>query len=500
MACTGPVNCSCARRPNRRKGKYSPYLRLQIKSLTTSQAYGYAKFPDEKCTTETIFDLASVSKCTTAAAAALLVDDANYPDVQWQTPVSKLIPSDFVLPTQSLTDQVTLEDILSHRSGIATHDESYLGVTAAHPDDARSLTRNLRHLAFTAPLRTRLQYSNIMFTAATHAVESLLSGEVDYTAFLRSRIWGPLGMHNTFQDRPDVRPGAHEAQGYRWDEEGAGRYVPVPILASPEGRGAGCVLASAGDYAKFVRCLIQRVAPLSEKAHKALVEPRTIEELSEAELIPGHSDVVLYTLGLYRDTYRGSTLMSHAGAVPGFKAAMAFLPAKEWGLVICTNSNSGRYVNGILEHVLMDEVLGVRSEEREDWEKVYRERRAKYVEAVRKEKEKPEYNVPEDPEPFGVAVEGLVGRYFNKGYKEIRLEMRKGKVVADCSDRCFPFVMTFEHLSGNKFVADTHEVWDAFDFKRKAEVKVNGEGKVVAVGVDFEEDMEDLIWFERIES
>lgn len=392
---------------------------------------------------------------------------------------------------------MTLEDILSHRSGIATHDESYLGVTAARPDDARSLTRNLRHLAFMLPLRTRLQYSNIMFTAATHVVESL-SGE-DYTAFLCSRIWDPLGMHNTFQDRPDVRPGASEAQGYRWDED-AGRHVPIPMLASPEGRGAGCVLASAGDYAKFVRCLIQRAAPLSAAAHKALVEPRTIEEVPDAELIPGHSDVVLYALGLYRDTYRGSTLMTHAGAVPGFKAAMAFLPAKEWGVVICTNSNLGTYVNGILKHMLMDEVLGVRGEERVDWEKVFRERRNKYVEGVRKEKEKPEYNVPENPEPFGVAIEGLVGRYFNKGYKEIRLEMRKGKVVADCSDRCFPFVMTFEHLSGNKFVADTHEVWDAFDLKRKAEVRVNEEGKVVAVGIEFEDDMEDFIWFEKIES
>lgn len=417
--------------------------------------------------------------------------------MQWQTPVSKLIPSDFILPTQSLTDQVTLEDILSHRSGISTHDESYLGVTAAHPDDARSLTRNLRNLPFTAALRTKLQYSNIMFSVATHVVESL--SKEDYTSFLRSRIWEPLAMNNTFQDRPDVPSSAHEAQGYRWDEE-TSRYVPIPILASPEGRGAGCVLTSAGDYAKFVRCLIKRAAPLSAASHKALVEPRTIDEVSDQDdLLPGYSDVSLYALGLYRDTYRGTTLMTHDGAVPGFKAAMAFLPAKEWGVVICTNSNSGTYVNRILEHMLMDEVLGVRDEERVDWEKVFRDRRAKYLESDKKEKDKPEYTVPEDPEPLGVAVEGLVGRYFNKGYKEIRLEMREGKVVADCSDRCFPFVITFGHLSGRKFVADMHDVWDDYHSKKKAEVKVDEEGKVVAVGVDFEDEMEDLIWFERIE-
>lgn len=425
------------------------------------------------------------------------MDDVSYPDVQWQTPVSKLIPSDFVLPTQSLTDQVTLEDILSHRTGISTHDESYLGVTAAHPDDARSLTRNLRNLPFTAALRTKLQYSNIMFSVATHVVESL-SGE-DYTSFLRSRIWGPLGMHNTFQDRPDVSPSAHQAQGYRWDED-AGKQVPIPILASPEGRGAGCVLTSAGDCAKFLRCLIRRAAPLSAASHKALVEPRTIDDVVDPDdLLPGYSDVSLYTLGLFRDSYRGNTLMTHDGAVPGFKAAMAFLPGKEWGVVICTNANMGTYVNGILEHVLMDEVLGVRDEEKVDWEKVYRDRRAKYLEESKKAKEKPEYSVPEDPEPLGVAVEGLVGRYFNKGYKEIRLEMREGKVVADCSDRCFPFVVTFGHLSGKRFVADMHDVWDDYYFKKKAEVKVDEKGKVVAVGVEFEDEMDDLIWFERTE-
>lgn len=415
--------------------------------------------------------------------------------MQWQTPVSKLMPSDFVLPTQSLTDQVTVEDILSHRSGISTHDESYLGVTAAHPDDARTLTRNLRNLPFTAALRTKLQYSNIMFSVATHLVESL--SKEDYTSFLRSRIWDPLEMHNTFQDRPDVSPDAHQAQGYRWDGK-ASQYVPVPILASPEGRGAGCVLTSAGDYAKFVRCLIKKGAPLSEASHKALVEPRTIDVNDPESVLPGYSDVSLYALGLYRDTYRGTTLMTHDGAVPGFKATMAFLPAKEWGVVICTNSNPGRYVFGILEHMLMDEVLGVGKEEKVDWEKVFRDKRAKYLEAVKKEKEKPEYNVPEDPEPLGLAVEGLVGRYFHNGYKEIRLEMREGKVVADCSDRCFPFVITFSHLSGKRFLADIHGVWDDEYIKKKAEVRVDGEGKVVAVGIDFEEDMEDLIWFDRI--
>jgi CubicO group peptidase (beta-lactamase class C family) len=49
----------------------------------------------------------------------MLVDDNdNHPDVQWIAPVSSLIREDFVLSDCKYTEQVTVEDILSHRSGL----------------------------------------------------------------------------------------------------------------------------------------------------------------------------------------------------------------------------------------------------------------------------------------------------------------------------------------------------------------------------------------------
>lgn len=60
-----------------------------------------------------------MSKSFTAAAVALLVDDnEKYPELQWTTPVSKLLTEDFVLADQQHTENVTVEDILSHRSGM----------------------------------------------------------------------------------------------------------------------------------------------------------------------------------------------------------------------------------------------------------------------------------------------------------------------------------------------------------------------------------------------
>ena len=49
------------------------------------------------------------------------------PPITWQTPVSTLLPEDFVLPTPELTKIVTVEDILSHRIGMPSCDNASFG-------------------------------------------------------------------------------------------------------------------------------------------------------------------------------------------------------------------------------------------------------------------------------------------------------------------------------------------------------------------------------------
>lgn len=84
----------------------------------TSRSFGHASVkPEVPCTAETLFDIASASKSLTAAAVALLVEDDAYPHVKWDTPVAKILPHDFVLSDDRYTNEVTVEDILSHRSG-----------------------------------------------------------------------------------------------------------------------------------------------------------------------------------------------------------------------------------------------------------------------------------------------------------------------------------------------------------------------------------------------
>lgn len=87
-----------------------------------SKAFGYACIKTQKpCTSDTLFDIASCSKAFTAIAVALLVESTDFPDLKWDSVMSELLPDEFVLSSPEATKEVTVEDILSHRSGLPGH-------------------------------------------------------------------------------------------------------------------------------------------------------------------------------------------------------------------------------------------------------------------------------------------------------------------------------------------------------------------------------------------
>lgn len=468
---------------------------LALSCANNMQGYGVANLDDTPCTADTLFDCASTSKSFTAACFALLVDDEAYPDVQWRTPVSKLLPGDFVCPDPYLTANITIEDILSHRTGEPGHDDALFGTKAVEPDNARSITRKLRDLPFNKPLRADYQYSNLMFTVATHLIETV-TGE-SYPDFVRERIWEPLGMTNTYHDIPSVEAGKARdrlAMGYHWDKD-TKDYSEVSSYAQPEGQGAGCVFSSVADYARWIRALVQRSDPLSEDAHKEMIKGRTIVPFEGNDALPlyGHA---LYALGLVTESYRGHLVVGHDGSFYGFKAMMRFLPGHDWGVAVFGNSDDAFYVHQILLHQLVDDVLKVPQEERVDWPAYWRKCQAD--ENEEDGKTNPELLPPESPEPLAVPLEELAGAYFNAGYRNLVLTIKEGRLEADCTDRGMPFTLKFSDLTGNVFVVEQAYLLGRSRRKMKAEFEIDEHGTVRRLGIPLCDEMEgEPIWFDR---
>lgn len=335
-----------------------------------------------------------------------------------------------------------------------------------------------------------------MYTAASHLVENL-SGE-PYAEFLKRHFWNPLEMLNTHHDISGVKSNNainNLAQGYRYDND-KGAYIDVPWYEQPEGQGAGLIFSSANDWAKWIRAMIKRSAPLTQKAHEELVKPRTIITWDEEDKLPFCSQS-LYALGWIVESYRGRTVIGHDGGVTGFTSLMRYIPEQEWGVIILTNSDDGDNVAELLCWHLMDELLKVSSTERVDWLAFQRKRCTKSQEEDNENEDLLERS--DQKLPTSVPLEHLTGKYHNAGYHELILEVVDDKLQVDCCDRSVRLMLTFEHVTQDTFVLKIQDALDDSTRRVRAEFEVDENRKVCSLGVAFVEEMEDyLIWFARV--
>ena len=117
----------------------------------------------------------------------MLVDEGK---LKWDDPVTKYLP-DFRLSDPWVTQQITVRDLLTHRTGLGNADLLWAG--ADYP--TAEIIRRVRYLPLAYSLRSQFVYQNIMYAAAGQVVEAV-SG-MPWERFLRTRIFTPLGMNAT---------------------------------------------------------------------------------------------------------------------------------------------------------------------------------------------------------------------------------------------------------------------------------------------------------------
>ncbi|KAE8447453.1 hypothetical protein EG329_010726 [Mollisiaceae sp. DMI_Dod_QoI] len=445
-----------------------------------AKAYGFARLPDDPVRPETLFNCASMTKAFTAIATSLLVDDDElYPDVKWTTPMSRLIGDDFVLSDGRYTDEVTIEDILSHRSGLPDCDDACYGIYAKNPDTPKSVTRKLRHIPLTEPLRTTFQYCNVGYVTVAHMIETLTGQWLG--DFFREKIWNPLGMKNTYYGPGDLR----ERQGtddfakcYRWDEKDE-KLKEMPWGEQPEGSGCGEMISNVLDFAEFLKCMIKKSGPISEEGHKELIKPRIITD-PDATPKPFTSHP-LYALGWDIENFHGETVIGHDGAVDGFSSKMMYIPRLKWGLVAFGNkSHADQAIDGIA-WALLDDLIGIPLEQRFDWDKLAQELLDKHEPKTREELFP---NLPQPPIPLSRPLSSYVGEYEHSGYGKMIVELQDNKLQVNCLDRTWRFMMRLEHISGEFFFVEVTQEPTMDVETCKVQFRIDADGTVRWFGWD----------------
>ena len=220
---------------------------------------------------DTLFRIASMTKPITSVAVMMLIEEGK---LALDTPIAKWLPefSDMRVlrdPQGPLDDTtpspraITVEDLLTHRSGLAYNFtsigpigkayEDALGDVLDVPHGPDEWLKRLGRLPLSYAPGERFHYS--------HATEVLgyLIGRVtgkSYRDFLMERILGPLGMKDTDFYVPKEKR-SRAAVMYQQDE-GALKVVPLRQYDEPPAftGGGGGLTSTLDDYLSFARMLL----------------------------------------------------------------------------------------------------------------------------------------------------------------------------------------------------------------------------------------------------
>ncbi|KAK8084619.1 hypothetical protein PG997_005890 [Apiospora hydei] len=487
---------------------------------TWAAGYGNATLPGTPVTPSTLFYGGSTTKAFTAAAFAQLIDSGAHPDLSWRTPLASLIREDFELAPEYAWAQehLTLEDALSHRTGFPRHDKSLS--TRYGPDGhkatMRDLARSLRFLPMVHEPRVEFRYCNLMFMVASHVLQTLTGRWLGTT--LREGIWRPLGMNGTYFSLEDAQAAPeHLAMGYWWDyssnrsSKNGGGYGEVPFAGLDEASGAGAVVSTVLDYAKWIRCLANEEEPLSKAAHAAIKTPR----MTPVGIGKGWDGPGSYALGWMVNPYKGHTVYNHAGGMEGYGAEVFFLPDLGYGVVTLANTAMTSNMAGkTLAWKLINDKLGVAEEDRYDWaaagKKSIQDILSSYDSAV--DRLYPERT--EQPLPPALPLQKYAGTYYHPAYQNLTVQVDEAtssgsrqssepQLKGTRPNAVWDVSYEFEHVSG--------EFWAIFmDMTKspnwlsgqvaKAEFRLGPDGWPDKLVVEYMEDgTEGVITYKRVE-
>lgn len=166
------------------------------------EAFGRADLWDgSPVTTETVFDLASLTKPLATTLAVVKLAMVN-PDIMTAPVADLLRPS--LSPRPFSIGKATVAHLLSHTSGLPAHRPYYLEMVKIPPTKRRRwLLSALLGEPLLHPVGEKTLYSDLGFMLLQSIVESLTRTHLD--RLLRKAVYGPLNLESSlFFPRPDL--------------------------------------------------------------------------------------------------------------------------------------------------------------------------------------------------------------------------------------------------------------------------------------------------------
>jgi CubicO group peptidase (beta-lactamase class C family) len=370
----------------------------------------------------TRFGIASNTKVFTATALGILVDEGK---LRWDAPVIDYLPW-FRLSDPYVTEEITIRDLLVHRSGLGLGAGDLLWWPAS-TYDRREIARRLRHIPLATSFRSAYAYDNVLYSVAGEVIAEI-TGQ-SWEDFVQTRILDRVGMTDSDVRHSGAEGGGNVAHPHARVE---GTVRPVAPFTSDNTNPAGGINASATDMAKWMNVLLARGrladgdSLFSQAVSRQLgniVTPLTPGN-PPPELEPLRARFVGYALGLFVRDYRGQKILNHTGGLPGYVSKVTLLPEAGLGVAVLTNQESGETFEAISYHVV-DHYLGAPAY---DWLGAWRTLKAR-GDSASAAREAEAASARDSTAGPSLPLAEYAGTYRDPWYGDVKVELEDGGLV-----------------------------------------------------------------------
>jgi CubicO group peptidase (beta-lactamase class C family) len=301
-----------------------------------------------EATTDTLFQIGSISKVWTTTVVMQLADEGK---LDLDAPVQTYLPG-FKVADSDVSARVTLRHLLSHTSGI---DGDHFQDFGRGDDCLERYVDACATLGQTHPIGTTMSYCNTGFSVAGRIIEVLTNGQWD--AVMRERLFAPLGLTHT-NTLPEEALLFRTAVGHIAINPGDPvQRAPVWVLPRIAGP-MGLINSTVADVLTFAKMHMDKgkaadgTQVLSESSVTAMQQPQV--EVPDKHTLGSH-----WGIGWILFDWGGHKLYGHDGGTIGQSAFLRIAPDANLAIALLTNGGETHDVYMKLYTELLDELAGI---------------------------------------------------------------------------------------------------------------------------------------------
>ncbi len=456
-----------------------PGLSLGIiheKNIVFSKGFGVTQVNKKTTVNEhTLFRIGSATKAFTATAIGILVDKKM---LDWNDPIKKYLP-EFQLSNTYASTHVTINDLLSHQSGIANYDN--LLITSVI-NNRKQIFDIIKYFKIKYENGTKFTYNNFMYAIIGLLVEKLT--KLTWEEFVRENIFNPLGMLSTYASMDEISNLHKLAKPHYKNIKDETIHISKYFngnysFLNP----AGGIISNTEDMEKWL------LLNLNTDIHnERIISKSSITNIHSPKILvsqmqpPNEFMYNLYGLGWHIRSYKGNILISHGGNVGNHSSEISFMPENDIGIIVLCNRGNVP-ITKIISMYVYDILL---NKEITDWNsrfiKMYKyneEKEKKQLEERRKQK-------IANTKPTN-ELHDYVGMFSNKCYGDIKIKKKKSEIMIWIKNVNYPLY----HFHYNVF-----EFYDNSNRRIEVNFNLDFNGKISTLSIKFNE-KEDIVIFNR---